>query len=96
MPRMQPVESSWVAAIGYDPSASEVYVELLASGTYVYRPVPPSVWRAFAAAESKGSFVNEVLKPEYDFREVPARGYAAGDPPGSPGARSSSRASSTK
>ncbi len=31
---MQPVTSSWVAAIGYDDAALEVYVELIENGTY--------------------------------------------------------------
>jgi hypothetical protein len=68
---MQQVESSCVAAIGYDHGAQEVYVEFIGSGTYAYRPAPDSVWQAFLAADSKGTFVNEVLKqPEYRFRKV--------------------------
>ena len=68
---MQPVTSSWVAAIGYDDAALEVYVELIESATYAYWPAPASVWQAFQAADSKGTFVNEVLKqPEYSFRQI--------------------------
>ena len=68
---MQPVTSSWVAAIGYDDAALEVHVELIESDTYAYWPAPASVWQAFLAAESKGTFVNEVLKqPPYRFRKA--------------------------
>ena len=68
---MQPVESSCVAAIGYDGDTREVYVEFIESGTYAYWPAPERVWRRFLAADSKGTFVNEVLKrAEYRFRKA--------------------------
>ena len=68
---MQPVESSCVAAIGYDHGAQEAYVEFIESGTYVYWPVPDLIWQRFLAADSKGTFVNDVLKrPEYRFRKA--------------------------
>jgi|HubBroStandDraft_1064217.scaffolds.fasta_scaffold987574_2 hypothetical protein len=71
MPQMHPVDSSWVAAIGYDEDRAEAYVEVIEGGTrYAYTGVPLAVWRDFAAAASKGTFVNEVLKPGYRFREL--------------------------
>jgi len=66
---MQPVTSSWIAAIGYD-DAHGVYVELIDDSTYLYEQVPHVIWRAFAAADSKGRFVNTVLKPYFPWREV--------------------------
>jgi hypothetical protein len=63
MPRMQAVTSSWVAAIGYDDDAHSVHVELIDGGAYSYEQVPQVIWRAFQAADSKGRFVNAVLKP---------------------------------
>jgi hypothetical protein len=66
---MQPVNSSWIAAIGYD-DVQEVHVELIEGGTYVYEQVPQVIWRAFAAADSKGRFVNAVLKPCFPCREA--------------------------
>ena len=66
---MHAVTSSWIAEIGYD-DAHEVYVELIDGGTYVYEQVPQVIWRAFAAAESKGRFVNAVLKPHFPCREA--------------------------
>jgi hypothetical protein len=65
MPEMHPVTSSWVAAIGYDAANEEACIELIEGGRYTYVGVPDAVWRAFAAAESKGTYVNEVLKPGY-------------------------------
>jgi hypothetical protein len=70
MPEMKPVESSWVAAIGYEESAREVHVALLDATAYAYKSVPPDVWQRFLTADSKGTFVNEVLKPRYEVRKL--------------------------
>jgi hypothetical protein len=70
MPEMHRVESSWIAAIGYDEQRREAHVELSEGSLYAYLGVSPAVWRDFAAAESKGTFVNEVLKPGYRFRQL--------------------------
>jgi KTSC domain len=68
MPRMQPVDSSWIARIGYE--GEEVFVSLIEGGVYAYVGVPPDIWRDFLAAGSKGTFVNEVIKPRYRSREL--------------------------
>ncbi len=67
---MRPVTSSWIAAIGYDDDAHEAHVELIDDGAYAYAQVPPVIWRAFDAADSKGRFVNAVLKPYFPCREA--------------------------
>jgi len=69
MPSMQAVTSSWIAAIGY-ADTHEVHVELIDGATYVYEQVPEAIWRAFVAADSKGRFVNAVLKPYFPVREA--------------------------
>jgi len=38
--------------------------------TYRYYDVPKSVWEAFKASESKGSFFYQNIKPRYKFRRV--------------------------
>ncbi len=70
MSEMQRVESSWIASIGYEDDEEEVFIELIEGGAYAYMGVPSRVWRDFLAAASKGTFVNEVLKPGYRFREL--------------------------
>jgi len=71
MPEMQPIESSSVAAIGYDAATSELHVRFRDSGvTYVYYGVEPSVFQAFLAADSKGRFVNTRLRRRYFARKV--------------------------
>lgn len=70
IPRMHPVGSSCVARIGYEAEKEEAFVEFLDSGTYAYLGVPAHVFEEFARAESKGTFVNEVIKPRYPVRKV--------------------------
>ncbi len=70
VPRMNPVDSSCVARIGYDANTEEVYVEFHDSGLYAYRGVSPRVYEEFLAAGSKGTFVNEVIKPRYPYRKA--------------------------
>ena len=67
---MQSVESSCVAAAGYEPRSEEVHLKYVDGDTYAYAPVPHVIWRAFQAAESKGHFVNAVLKPNFPYRRV--------------------------
>jgi hypothetical protein len=73
MPRMFPVDSSTVVRIGYDARAEEAYVEFDGSGTYAYLGVPPGVFAELIRAESKGTFVNEVIKRRYPYRRVSLR-----------------------
>ncbi len=70
MPEMQSVVSSNVAAIGYDETAEDVYVEFIGSGLYIYERVPLPVWQDFEMVGSKGTFVNNVLKPGYGCRRA--------------------------
>jgi len=69
LPNMQPVESSAVARIGYDAELEETFVEFIGGDLYAYEGVPAGVFEQLAHAESKGTFVNEVIK-EYPVREV--------------------------
>jgi hypothetical protein len=67
---MHAVESSCVARIGYDAEAEEAYVEFHDSGVYAYSGVPRSVYDEFASADSKGTFINTVIKPRYPVRKL--------------------------
>ncbi len=69
IPQMHPVESSAVARIGYDAEAEEAYVEYLEGDLYAYEGVPVDVFEQLANADSKGTFVNAVIK-RYPFRRV--------------------------
>jgi hypothetical protein len=70
MPDMTPVDSTNVVAIGYDEEQSELYVEFLSGSTYVYSPVPVVTFTEFLSADSKGSYLNREIKPNYDCRTL--------------------------
>lgn len=73
MPKMFPVDSSAIARIGYDVEAKEAYVEFRESGgVYAYSGVPLEVFADFVRADSKGTFLNEVIKG-YPFRKLDGR-----------------------
>ena len=40
------------------------------SGLYACRGVSPRVYEEFLAADSKGTFLNEVIKPRYSYRKA--------------------------
>lgn len=67
---LQPVDSTSVARIGYDREAMEIYVEFHTGAVYGYRRAPDFVYEAFAAAASKGAFLNEAIKPRFAVRKL--------------------------
>ena len=70
-PRLRPVEdSSAIAALGYDDEAEELYVQWAGGDVYVYSGVPPMVYKILLREESKGGYLNRVIKPRYASREV--------------------------
>jgi hypothetical protein len=59
-----PVDSSSIAAIGYDPEGCVLEIEFRLSGQiYRYFGVPAEDYAAFLSAESKGSYLNQKFKP---------------------------------
>jgi hypothetical protein len=63
------VGSTSIASIGYLPARRELEIEFRESGdVYRYFDVPEEEYAAFMAAESKGTYLNQVFKPrEYRF-----------------------------
>jgi len=64
---MVAVESSVIRAIGYNKRHQMLDVEMLKGARYRYLQVPPAVAKALFAAESKGKFYNEQIKPRFHF-----------------------------
>ena len=58
-----------MARIGYDVAAEEAYVEYVGGGLYAYEGVPAGVFEELANADSKGTFVNAVIK-QNPFRKL--------------------------
>lgn len=62
------VESTRVSRIRYDEGNQHVQVVFARHGNaYVYEDVPPSVYDAFAASDSKGRYIHTVLD-SYPYR----------------------------
>jgi hypothetical protein len=61
--RRQEVDSSSIAAIGYDSERRELEIEFRQSGdVYKYFDVSPEEYQAFMSDESKGQYLNRVFK----------------------------------
>lgn len=68
MPRMIHVSSTSIAAIGYEADDKTLYIRFLESGeTYVYYGVETWRHKELLKAESKGSYFNEHIKPNYRY-----------------------------
>lgn len=67
LPEMKNVDSSNIAAIGYDDESSELFVQYKNGMTYKYKEVPAKIYESLLSAESKGRFMNEEVKPFYDY-----------------------------
>jgi hypothetical protein len=65
MPEMIYVDSTNIEAIGYDAANSELHLQFLKTGLYVYRDVPQAIFDELMASDSKGSYFNRNIKPVY-------------------------------
>lgn len=59
---MVPVTSSNVSAVGYDPVMLRLFVRFNSGDEYAYDGVEPETHRFFLAADSKGKFLNRVIR----------------------------------
>ncbi|MDB5058587.1 MAG: hypothetical protein JWO59_2059 [Chloroflexi bacterium] len=66
----QPVTSSSIRSIGYDPATSMLEIEFNNGHIYQYSGVPESQYRALLAASSRGAFFNTEIKDQYTTRKV--------------------------
>lgn len=64
-----PVESSNIISVGYDETTSSMYVNYR-SGTYKYDDVEKSVYESLLTSTSKGRFMNENIKGQYNYSRV--------------------------
>jgi len=69
-PDMEWVDSSNIEAIGYDDGLRELWVQFKDGGTYVYGDVSAETHAEIMQADSKGSYFNREIKPNYDVREA--------------------------
>jgi hypothetical protein len=79
---LQPVESSLIHSVGYDPASSVLEIRFLESQRiYEFFNVPFSVYDELMAAESKGQYFNEMIRDFYVSQEVHAANLETSDWP---------------
>lgn len=66
MPDMVPVESSHIAAVGYDPSTQQMHMQFKNGGGGYHANVPPEKHAAFMASNSKGQHYHQNFRSNAD------------------------------
>lgn len=61
----EPVSSSNLLSVGYDPESETLEIEFQKSGVYQYFNVPQFIHERFMEAESVGKFFNSEIKEAY-------------------------------
>lgn len=67
---MHPVESSNIAALGYDPERKVLAVRFRNGGVYEYLRVSKKLHEELAAAPSLGKFLNKRIRPFFEARRA--------------------------
>ncbi len=66
----QPVTSTSLAAVGFDPGSNTLEVEFQNARVYRYGGVPQAVFESLKEAESKGRFFNANIRRHYPYERV--------------------------
>lgn len=61
----EPVSSSNIASIGYDPDSETLEIEFLNTGIYQYYNVPSFMYERLMEADSAGKFFNAEIKTAF-------------------------------
>jgi hypothetical protein len=65
-----PVNSSSLNSVGYDPKRQVLEVEFVDGDVYQYFDVPRQTYEAFLQAESMGRFMNSEIKERHLYKQV--------------------------
>jgi KTSC domain len=69
----QPVASSLLRSVGYDPASSILEIELVEPNrVYTFYDVPFSVYDELLEAPSKGTYFNEFIRDLYAYESTAA------------------------
>lgn len=63
----QPVNSTDLRSVGYDPSTHTLEIEFHGSGVYRYSGVPEHVYQGLMSASSKGRYFHAHVKDHYPY-----------------------------
>lgn len=64
------VKSSNIRSISYNPETEVLVVEYLNGSMYEYLKVPSSIYEGLVESESKGSFMNRMIKGTYGYVKI--------------------------
>lgn len=64
------VDSSVIAAVEYYEAGQQLDIELTNGSIYRYLDVPPAVFEAFMAADSKGRYYNDRIRDVYLYERL--------------------------
>jgi hypothetical protein len=67
---MQPVESSNLAAVGYNQDNEQLFIEFKNGNVYVYDNVPFPVYTDLMDADSLGSYFHKYIRTSYEYRKL--------------------------
>ena len=62
--------SSVVSKMAYLAESETLRITFVSGTIYDYKKVPVTVYEAMKAASSKGTFLNEVIKGNFDFEKI--------------------------
>jgi hypothetical protein len=68
--RREPVRSSAIGAVGFDPQSRTLEVEFINGRVYRYFDVPEFLHRGFMVAQSKGTYFNTRIDARFRHEEV--------------------------
>ncbi len=66
----EPVISSNVASVGYEPQTMTLEVEFLDGGLYQYFDVPEAEYAGLISADSIGGYLNHNIKGHYRYARI--------------------------
>jgi len=66
----QPVSSTDIRSIGYDPESKILEIEFHSGGIYQYFEVPPSVYSGLMSASSHGKYFHQHVKNIYRYVKI--------------------------
>lgn len=66
----QPVQSSNLAAVGYDAESRTLEIEFIHGGVYQYSDVPQSVYDDLMSAPSHGKFFHAHIRDKYSYTKT--------------------------
>jgi hypothetical protein len=70
LPEMIPVQSSNIAAVGYDVETLTVYVQFINANIYIYKGVQQFEFENLKNAPSVGSYLHRNYKNVYPYERI--------------------------